>query len=82
MLSNNYALADMRLETSSNYNDPNPASAPASGGTATNKDGVDAAASAFKTAGFWTGPLGFNPSIWNMNGVGRGYPTRAGMGGQ
>jgi hypothetical protein len=26
--------------------------------------------------------LDFDPSIWNMNGVGRGYPTLAGMGGQ
>jgi hypothetical protein len=82
-LTNNYALADMRLETSNDYNDPNPTSALASGGAANNKDGADAAASAFKTASFWTGTLGFSASIWNMDGVGRrGYPTLAGMGGQ
>jgi hypothetical protein len=81
-LSGNYALADMRLETSSNYSDLNPASTPASGGAANNKDGADVAASIFKTESFWTGTLGFDTSIWNMNGVGRGYPTLAGMGGQ
>jgi hypothetical protein len=84
-LSGNYALADMRLETSGDYNDPNPAlyTPPAGDVGADKKNGADAAASAFKTASFWTETLGFNTSIWNMDGVGRrGYPTLTGMGGQ
>jgi hypothetical protein len=84
-LSNNYALVDMRLESSANYNDPNPAlyTPPAGDVGADTKNGADAAASAFKTAGFWTEILGFSASIWNMDGVGRrGYPTLMGMGGQ
>jgi hypothetical protein len=84
-LSNNYALADMRLEASAGYDDLNPAlyTPPPGDVGADKKNGADAAASTFKTASFWTETLGFDDTlIWNMNGVGRGYPTLAGMGGQ
>jgi hypothetical protein len=85
MLTNNYALADMRLESDPDYSDPNPDPyTPSSGDVgADKKNGANAAASAFKTAGFWTETLGFDTDIWNMDGVGRrGYPTLTGMGGQ
>jgi hypothetical protein len=91
-LADNYALADMRLEASAGYDDLNPPlyTPPASDVGADKKNGANAAASSFKTASFWTGTLGFNGAgtytgttpPWNMNGVGRGYPTLAGMGGQ
>ena len=93
-LTNNYALADMRLESSSNYEtyyfpfwdgsspepDPPVYYRFSNSTNAADKDGSSVAASAFKTASFWTGTLGFDTSIWNMNGVGRGYPMLAGMG--
>jgi hypothetical protein len=34
------------------------------------------------TADFWTGPMDFDPTIWSMTGIGRGYPRLANVGGQ
>jgi hypothetical protein len=94
-LTNNYALADMRLETSSNYDDPNPASAPASSNVGANEqNGKDATVNDFRNAAFWldSNGLSFNyagggmagiTNTWDFSGIaGRGYPTLAGMGGQ
>jgi hypothetical protein len=71
---NNYALKTMAIEEDSDYCKYDPDPRPVDPDL-TKPDGADAAASAFRTSGFWT-TLGFDGDDWDFsNVINRGFPT-------
>jgi hypothetical protein len=82
-VSGNYALDTMRLEKGAygDYYFPSP-SFPTGTGAHNNKDGANAAASAFRDSNFWKN-LGFSSTYWNFGvAASRGYPILNNVGGQ
>jgi hypothetical protein len=80
---NNHALNAMYLGRTTNYYDYSPTyTVVTSGIGASAKNGSDVSIDVLRTSAFWTGTIGLSDTYWNSNGVARGYPALAKVGGQ